>query len=200
MSRAISIVDEVTPLLQRLGDPTPAGRKIINTGIAGEVADCVRNYLRAWNRHESASKVGGTPTQFMRHAAEATDYVASEDECSVVINSPGFARVDQDVDIYPVNKTYLTIPIAAEAYGHTIRDFPAGVFLRGKGEKGKASLIYGLPTAGDIHPLYALVTHVHQVQDRTLLPSDEQLVAAGMRGADEAIQDIMDQSAGGHAE
>jgi hypothetical protein len=147
------------------------------------VQEKVRHYLivLAGTRHASAERLGGTPTGFLASAAEAVAQPeclsADADGCTISVYSPGMGRAFHDVTLRPgEGKQYLTIPIDGEAYGNRINKgdgprFPGGFFFTSK----KGNLLYGLREGEGIRPLYLLKKEVHQAQDRTLLPSDDEL-------------------------
>jgi len=185
---SISIRNTATPMVKRFLDGvTSAGRIRLNLKIGRAIQNAVRHYLivLAGTRHTWATKLGGTPTGFLAMAAEAVSLPevlsADADGCTISVYSPGMGRAFHDVTIRPgEGRQYVTIPIAGEAYGNRIRQgdsprFPGGFFFTSK----KGNLLYGLRDGEGIHPLYLLKREVHQNQDRSLLPSDEELLQAG---------------------
>lgn len=87
------------------------------------------------------------------------------------IDVPGATRNYRDVDIYPKKAESLTIPLHRAAYG-----VPAGSIsglFRPKGKNILAKIMNGALVA-----FYALSKHVHQVQDDTLLPTDQSYLEA----------------------
>ena len=174
----IHVEDTVGPALQRM-HATLAERADINDAIgAGLVSLCQRYVdIDAASRHATAAALGGNPTGFVGAASDAIHSTPDASGVTVDFQHPWFARVRHDVDIYPKDgHKYLAIPIAAESYGVRLKgsDF-GGFFFHSK----NGGLFYGRDYAGHggaIQPLYVLVTEVHQKQDRTRLPSDDEIV------------------------
>ena len=88
---------------------------------------------------------------------------------SIEINIPGASRAFHDLDIRPVEASVLTIPVNKEAEGKRAREFNDLFFFKTK--NGKSFL--GKVVNGSLTSFFLLVKHVHQKQDRTLLPSDD---------------------------
>ena len=140
-------------------------------------------------RHRTASSPGAEPTgHYERAAADVTDSVQGR-SAVVVIPIAGFSRAFHDVTIRPKDAKALTIPIAAEAYGTSVREMRSAgwTIFRPKKSKSLWGSREGVPGA---LPLYALVSSVRQPQDRTLLPGDEELGAAAEDGAQMYISAI----------
>lgn len=60
----------------------------------------------------------------------------------------------------------MTIPLSFAARRHKAGDFQ-GLFKMGN--------VLALRTSGSIQPMFALVQHVHQTQDPTIMPSDDKM-------------------------
>ena len=103
-------------------------------------------------------------------------------ENGVAIDIPGASRAFRDLDIYPKSAEYLTIPLHRSAYGLSPREFPERLFR----PKGKD--ILAMVQNGALVAVYALSKHVHQNQDRTLLPSDSSLTLALARSCVRQIE------------
>lgn len=158
-----------------------AGRHLLYSAAANAVAILVRAHLAklgTW-KHMSAEKLGAQPTGILGRAATRTTSNATSEYGEVVIPTPAVRRAFHDVEIRPKSWEFLTIPASREAYG-----FRAGV-LASLGWKiyrpGKAKVLMG--RLGDDEPkvLYYLATSVHQRQDRSLLPSDEEIHTTATR-------------------
>lgn len=96
----------------------------------------------------------------------------------VDIDIPGADRAWHDIDIYPKNGQWLTIPLLPWLVGMSAKDQP-GLFRpwrRGGGER--ANVLAQKSAGGSLVFMYALSKHVHQQQDPSLLPGDEQIFNA----------------------
>lgn len=167
--------DSVRALAERLEG---AGRREMTQAMGVEVQEATRSHLMelAATRHATASRLGGTPTN---HWAQAAEKVAAPaaltvagDAAVLTINHPGIIRAFRDVTIVPRTARFLALPLNGLAYGHRPREF-SEVQFAGRGEEVRSDI-----------PAYALVTQVHQPQDRSLLPSDEEWQDAAAHGAE----------------
>ena len=93
----------------------------------------------------------------------------SENTARIDIDIPGAGRAYHDVDIYPKNANWLAIPLHAAARGRNPREFK-GLF------KPKNKNILALVQNNALVAMYALSRHVHQNQDSSLLPSDDNIL------------------------
>jgi len=95
---------------------------------------------------------------------------------------PGATRAYRDVTIRPIGHRYLAIPLHAAAFGKSPRDVD-GLFRFGN--------TLAMREFGSVVPWYALAEVVHQKQDPTLMPTDEELgegaVTSLMKPVKEAV-------------
>ena len=160
----IQATDTATPALAAL-----VRRGNDKAGLHGAVAEAEEDLFRqhlaaeARVRHTTAQRLGAAPTGELEKAAMSPEGTATSQGARITIGPRYlFARAFRDVTILPTGgKKYLTIPIAARSYGRRIRDF----------------------AKGDRKGLFAFVPRVRQRQDRTLLPSDDGMLAAAEEGA-----------------
>lgn len=185
-----------TPSLNRLMDALgPSMRRALLAAAARGVQIAVSHHIEEMGqtRHRSASALGAEPTgHYERAAADVTSEVDG-DVGVVTIPIAGFSRAFHEVTIRPgAGKKALTIPIAAESYGVKVVEMRSAgwSFFRPKGSK---ALFGRRDGAAGALPLYALVSVVRQPQDRTLLPSDEELGAAAEDGVRLYLQEAMRQ-------
>ena len=153
-----------------------AGRRQLYSAAANAVSIIVRHHLRqlgSW-RHRSAQELGAQPTGVLGKAATRTTWRASTDSGEVLIPTPAVRRAFHDVEIRPRNSKALTIPAAPEAYGKRAAVLAAlgwRIF-----RPGKAKILKGRLSKDEAPKvLYYLAQSVHQRQDRSLLPSDEEI-------------------------
>lgn len=160
----------------RLSDPSK--RRRLFARAAASAANVVRRHLLrlAPARHATANRLGAQPTEFVGKAARRTYHEATSDAAVVVIPSPGFSRAFHDVVIRPREKPALTLPLAAESYGHTAHEMRS-TFGWKLFRPGKKKILIGVKDGRRV-PLFALADVVHQRKDRSLLPSDAELEAA----------------------
>ena len=166
-----------------------------NAGV--RLARCIRNHIRllANTRHDTANRLGATPTNHFR-ASDVQPPNATSSDVSVTVTTPGISRAYHDIDIDPVNGQFLTIPLHADTYGLSAREYSDRygrlfrINQKGSTEKGKVlytkDVLNGKPV-----PLYALVSHVHQPRDPSLMPSNEAMTEAALEGAVAAIKAIL---------
>lgn len=188
-----TLADSASPLVDAL--MTTVGENQRLAGYAGrKVQQRVGEHMLgiAQTRHATAQRLGGNPTGFFGDAYEA---VTAADALTVEpgrirlkLRHPGLARAFGEITIRPSGgRQHLTLPIAGESYGKSIFQggssrFP-GFFFKSK----KGNLLYavrlGKGKSAPLKLLYYLPTEVTQKQDRSLLPSDNQLGAAALEGA-----------------
>ncbi len=181
---SLNIRDGLAPRMRAILDHIGGGGRIrLNRQMGRAVQNlCQRHLLGvAATRHGTAHKLGAAPTHFLAGAAAAAAQPealrADASGATITIVHPAIGRAGHEVDIRPTGgRQYLTIPISTEAYGQSMMRegnprFPKAFFFTSK----NGNLLYGVKTGRTLHPLYALKTEVHLKQDRTLLPSDQEI-------------------------
>ena len=166
-----------------------------NAGV--RLARCIRNHMRllASTRHDTANKLGASPTHHFK-ASDVLPPNATSADVSVTVTTPGISRAYHDIDIDPVNGQFLTIPLHADAYGMSASEYSERygklfrINQRGSTEKGKVLYTSDVLTKKPV-PLFALVSHVHQVRDPSLMPSNEKMTEEAIQGAVAAIKRIL---------
>jgi hypothetical protein len=135
-------------------------------------------------RHATALRLGGVPTVELARAAHKVASYADATSARVQFGSPLLARAFRDITIKPgAGKKYLTIPVSGAAYGLRMATFQRRYGkLRFLGKPGGAAMVAALfekgRKIGTAH--YLLVKEVHQAQDRSLLPPDEEYFATAI--------------------
>lgn len=165
-------------------------RTQLHEAIATRARTVTRDHLisLAGTRHGSANRLGASPSGHWAQAAEKTSADFDASSATITVSHPGIGRAFHDVEIYPgAGKKAITIPLIAQAYNLRAASVweSEGLFIvKGKSSKGNgaAVAVKRLPD-GTLQPWYLLVPHVHQKQDRTLLPSDREYRAAAVMGA-----------------
>lgn len=168
-----------------------------NAGV--RLARCIRNHMRllASTRHDTANKLGASPTHHFR-ASDVLPPNATSSDVSVTVTTPGISRAYHDIDIDPVNGQFLTIPLHADAYGLSASEYSERygklfrINQRGSTEKGKVLYTRDALNGKPI-PMYALTAHVHQVRDPSLMPTNDKMTEEAINGALAAIKKILKQ-------
>lgn len=173
----------------------PAGKAKLTEAGAYSLYVAVMRHVHAYARthHESAHRLGAQPTGHMEDAVDSISYGPDGNgAAAVTIPIPGFSRVFGDVTVTPKNAKALTIPINSISYGRRAREMRRldfTLFTFGKKEGGRNGVLYGYREGDDhIEPLYALKSRVTLRQDRSMLPSDEEMSSAAQDGMMAAIE------------
>ena len=183
----------------------PEFRRRMYAAIADRVENLVRRHILriAPAHHVSATPLGAQPTGHLEKGARATTAHAGSDFAEVVIPIAGISRAFKPLSITPRKAQALTIPIAAQSYGHRVSEMRRhgwAIFRprRSQGDRpaNTVGILMGRPQGGgEAVPLYVLKRRVDQKQDRSLLPSDDAIGAA----ANAAITGTLDRIAKGAA-
>lgn len=201
MSAAISITveDGFTPrmgqLIAGLGNRTG-----LHEAVGREALGLTRNHLihLAATRHATAQRLGASPTGHWAQAAEKTTESHDASAATITIRQPGIGRAAHDVTIRPkAGKKFLTIPLAAEAYGNRAYRMNNTFFLRSKEGKLFIARQNSGARGGSLVLLYLLVKSVFQKQDRTLLPSENEYRVAAKLGVRNYVSYLLARSTGG---
>lgn len=177
------VTNHISGPLRALQTGLGGDRSGLNEAIGIEELALFRNHLIALaeSRHGTANALGATPSGHLAQAAEKTTMRSDASGATITITQPGMRRAFGDVDIFPgPGKKALTIPLTAEAYNRRAIGMVGLFAIRSKEGKG---LLVRKDGAGGLVALYLLVSSVHQKQDRTLLPSDEEIITAAKIGA-----------------
>ena len=175
-----------------------ADRTGLHDAIARRATTLTRDHLIriASSRHATASRLGARPSGHWAQAAEKTTFSADSLAATITIAQPGIGRAMHDVDIYPgAGAKCLTIPLIAEAYNLRAADVWESeqlVVAKSK-QSGKAFAGKRLED-GSFQAWYLLVPSVHQHQDRTLLPSDDEYRVSALEGAHDYLSYLLTRS------
>lgn len=142
----------------------------LHARMAGTGAEFTRQYVSKLHEnsaeHETANKLGATPTGHFLKISGAIE--GQSDETSVSILVPRASRLRAAFGSYvvtPKNVKWLTIPADARAYGKRAREFPPGALECRWMGRGLA-----LVFVSDGKVAYWLVKKASIKEDRTLLP------------------------------
>lgn len=144
----------------------------------------VNRYARA--HHASADNLGAEHTGHLEEGSRAI--VPSADNV-LSIPIPGFQRVFKDLAISPRTAKALTIPINRVAYGKRAARLQSEGWqlVTAKGKENRGILFGRREEDAEATPLYALRKSVRVRQDRSMLPSDEDMQRAAAKGVARAI-------------
>lgn len=153
--------------------------------MGASVAERIRRHLV--ERDQTPNKLGGRRTHFYAAAARQTFWTARDDEAEVTIAKDGIRQRLLGGVIRPVNAKALTIPISALSYGRRASEFGPELRLvkTGGGADGNTAGLLVLGTGINAQALYVLRTQVTQEADPSVLPEDDDLLAAAREGLDE---------------
>lgn len=186
----------IVPRIKLLDEKLGGDRRGIHEAIGRRALNLTRGHLTviAQTRHDTAERLGATPSGHWAQAAEKTDFEQDQNGVTVTIRQPGISRVAGDVTIKPKRKKFLTIPAIAAAYNQRAYRVP-GLFVL----KGKMGGLYLAEESEDRKKLtiwYRLLKSVKQKQDRSLLPSDEEYSLAGLNGVRDFVQYLLSRQGG----
>ena len=206
---AVQDTDAIVPRLGSfISELRPGKRRGLNQAIADAAMHLTREHLRliSLERHNTAEALGAQSTGHWGQASEKTTSKGTATEASVTVRQPGIGRVGHDVDIHPKDGLWLTLPIAAAAYGRRAYRMASLFFVQ---PKGKDYALLGqrpkekkdrrpsdgggisAATKAPVQWMYLLVHEVRQLQDRTLLPSDAQYALAAREGARSYVESLL---------
>lgn len=201
MTYNVQVQDAATPVLNGLMERLRS-RRDLHRAMGYAAKSYILEYVLAYknDRHKTAEKLGAEPTNFVGKAIEQLERSstpADNEKVTIRLEHPWWARAFGAVTITP-KKTYLTIPLIAEAYGHRAPEIQ-GLFFWTNPVTGKSflaeairrntSLKKGDP--GGLKLWYLLLNVVHQDQDRERLPPDEDITKAATIGAIEFLDQLL---------
>jgi hypothetical protein len=166
--------------LQRLrkGIGDTAGLAELHSRIAKEAAEFVRQDVASNDDHDSANRLGATPTGHM--AKEAKKIGSQSDTYEATILIPRASRLRAAFGSYTVTPgaghKFLTIPVAKDAYGRRAKEFPEDeLFFSNVGPKKTPVLARKIDGRGSItmEVMYLLVTEATIPEDRSLIPFED---------------------------
>ena len=197
ISLSVDVQDGATPMVRELVAQLTNPRGLHEAiGLRGRTL--TRDHLIgiAGSRHATANRLGATPSGHWAQAAEKTTFEADTLSATITVKHDGIGRAMHDVEITPgAGKKFLTIPLISYAYNVRAAAVweSEGLFIaKGKNSKGKDVAVAGKRLAdGSFQPWYLLVPRVHQAQDRSLLPSDEEYTQAAREGTRDFVDYLL---------
>lgn len=181
--------DQVIKMLARLRTQL-TDKTELHKSIGSYAEILTRQHLTtlAGTRHDTANRLGASPSGHLARAAESVTSKGTDDAAIVTVTSPGISRAFGDLTITAKSGKWLTIPATAEAYNRrarTFNDLRVAFFGRGRMALVKAeqsSLSDRKESGGRSEVYYWLKKSVTQKQDRTLLPPDDDYTTAAVQG------------------
>ena len=161
----------------------PSARAELHREIAGRIQTVVDKHLASYalSHHKTANRLGARPTHNLEDAR--VDARSDSAGATVTVAAKGIRRALGPLEIRPRNKSALTIPVAALAYGRTVS------YLRNQGidifrPKGKNYLAYREnPKSQFSTVLYILAKRATLKHEPDLLPTRETLAANALTAA-----------------
>ena len=170
----ITISDGASIALQHLGSRCADGAQL-HARLAGEAEKFVKERGRqtAATEHRSASRLGAAPTGHLENAYQAVESLSTDSSAALLV--PRASRLRAAFGGYTVKpgagKTYLTIPVAAEAYGKRAGEIEGLEFMR-VGPR-KTPILARPDGDGRITTFYLLAKQAAIPEDRGLIPFDD---------------------------
>ena len=167
----------------------PGARAGLHQRIAGHVHTIVDNHLAsyAFTHHKTAAGLGAWPTGNLEDAK--VEAFSDSDGATVTVAAKGIRRALGSLEIRPRNKSTLTIPVAAIAYGRKV------AYLKAHGidvfrPKGKNYLAYKEnPKSSFSTVLYVLAKRATLKHEPDLLPREAVLVKSAAEAARNFVMD-----------
>ena len=157
------------------------------------LAKRIRQHMRLLNRTRHSALSGGKSSNHFS-PDKVSEPTVSQDAVTVAVDIPGITRAYHDIDIYPKEANALAIPLHASAYGISPRENnDRGTYrlFRIKKDGVPGNVLYRNDEDGGLIAMYALTKHVHQVQDPTLMPTNQELTDSAMEGLNSALKVVL---------
>ena len=190
----VSITIQIPEKVNKLSDNLLGNMQSVYKNAGVRLARCIRNHIRLLSntRHDTANRLGASPTHHFR-ASDVLPPNATNSDVSVTVTTPGISRAYHDIDIDPVNGQFLAIPLHADSYGISPREFKGNLFRINKpGSTEKGNVLY---TSDVLNKkpiaMYALVDTVHQQRDPSLMPTNREMTEEALQGAVAAVKAIL---------
>lgn len=190
--------------LQRVLDVVkPNGKAKLTEAGAYSLYVAVMRHVQSYARthHASANRLGAQPSEHIEGAVDDISYgPEGNGAAAVTIPIPGFTRAFGDLHIRPKYKKCLTIPINAAAYGvraPEMEDDGWNLFTLPAKQGPGAGILFGRKDGmKSAVALYLLRNSADIPQDRSMLPTDEDMVNAVQDGMMAAIRSAMSRYRG----
>jgi len=161
------------------------------TSILNMGGEALAILIRNWMRQLDSSRSSHGSNHF--NPSKVHDPIVEGDTVGVPIYVPGITRALHDIVINPIEAKSLAIPIHESAYGMSPREYntrhPKGTPEALFKPKGKDYLAKN--DNGNLVVMYLLRNSIHQAQDETLLPPNEDMNKAVMDAVSQAVEIIL---------
>jgi len=157
------------------------------------LAKRIRQHMRLLNRSRHSALSGGKSSNHFS-PEKVSEPTVTQDAVTVAVDIPGITRAYHDIDIYPKEANALAIPLHESAYGispREINDRGTYKMFRIKKNGVPGNVLYRNDEGGGLIAMYALTQHVHQVQDPTLMPSNQELTESAIEGLQSALKVVL---------
>lgn len=161
---------ELQGLRTRLADSSAT-----HSVIAGKAESFIKNFGQQTSQreHRTANRLGASPTNHLAKAYQSIEGQSDADSARLLV--PRASRLRAAFGAYTARPTggrkYLTIPVAAEAYGKRAGEIPGLVFMR-VGPK-KTALLAKPDGDGGITTYFLLVKKAEFKADPSLIPFED---------------------------
>ena len=170
------------------------GMNSILRSAGQNLAKCIRKHMRTLNSTRHSALSGGRHSNHFS-PNKVLEPVVADNNVTVAVAIPGISRAYHDIDIYPKEANALAIPLHESAYGISPRENnDRGIYklfrINKSGSTEKGNVLYR-KEGDELIAMYALTQHVHQTQDSSLMPTNEQMTDEALQGAVAAIKTIL---------
>lgn len=184
MSLEVALKDEVSEVVSVLAALLEGEDETLLEAAAAGTAEAVRSHIE--KRNDTPNKLGGKRTNYWNDVAASTfhnvsgrDFIVGVDHVGAALHYYGNPRM-----VHPEGKVF-TIPAIPEAHDKRAPEFGDLTMFYFNGKKA----IGGLKDEKD-QVVFWLVPELNIPSDKTVLPSDDALVAAATAAAEDALEAI----------
>jgi len=159
----------------------PAGRANIFSAASAALHNLVQRHLLAIKpkHHKTAQSLGAVPTDHIGKGIGGMSHTFDDHSATVIIPIAGLNRAFNPLHIVARHARALTLPVNSISYGKRVRELTAHGWkvFRPRGK----DILFGSINNDDPRPLYLLRRAVIIPQDRSLLPTDNEINATVAR-------------------
>ncbi len=188
----IEILDTASPkveeLLSLLDGPN---RNLLSDAAGGSAAAQLRAHFNA--RNNTPNRLGGERTNYWASVADSTAHQVTDDGFLLFVDHLGVTLHYEGGEIRPVNAKFLTIPASAEAHGKKAREFPDLVpifFDKGTADTKSFGALIRPHDDDTFDVIFWLAKRAKITADKTVLPTEPELVNAALDGARDALDRV----------
>jgi hypothetical protein len=182
MSLEVVLKDEVSEVVSVLAKLLDGEDETLLEAAAAGTAEAVRSHIE--KRNDTPNKLGGTRTNYWNDVAASTFYRVTAPDFTVGVDHVGAALHYYGGTVKPLQSKFLTIPADPIAHGRRAREFgnlQPVMFGRNLGALIDAE-------QEEFTPIFWLVPEANIRADKSILPTDNDLVAAATAAAEDALE------------